>query len=203
MTNCADIIVNLIKPKSSVLDLGCGTGSLLQRLRKERDTEVRGIELNSVAVQACINRGIPVFQGDLNDGLQEYINDQYDYIVISKTIQEVRHPAKLLKEALDFSKNVIVTLPNFGYIGNRLQFLLRGRMPVTRHIPSLWYNTPNIHFCTRLDFLDFCSSLGGEILYEYALNKNHPIPCLIANLFALESIFMLRSSRIASRDSLA
>ena len=57
------VIADLLPNNTRVLDVGCGDGSLMNLLKKEKNVEVRGLELNQENVQECINKGLPVIQG--------------------------------------------------------------------------------------------------------------------------------------------
>ena len=189
-----DIIIDLIESESSVLDLGCGDGALLKRLIDEKAVRGRGLDRWEDRIAICIGRGLSVLQGNLDDGLEDYLSSVYDYVILNRTMQEVRRPDQLLSEMVQFGRRVIVSFPNFGYFLNRLQ-LLRGCMPVNRHIPYQWYDTPNIHFCTRRDFVRLCRQLRIPILREMAFHRGHRLPPVGRNLTATESLFVLQGRK--------
>lgn len=186
-----DEIVQIVESRSTVLDLGCGDGELLHRLIGERAVAGRGVEIEEHMILQCIAKGISVFQGNLDEGLKDYSTKSYDYVILNETLQVVRNPILLMEEMLRVGRKAIVSFPNFGHIQTRLQLLVNGRMPVSRHLPYQWYNTPNIHLCTRNDFLRVCAEMGITILSEIALNRTKRLRILPKNLFATEVLFIL------------
>ena len=149
------VIADLLPNNTRVLDVGCGDGSLMNLLVKEKNIEVRGLELEKKNVQECIYKGLPVIQGDAETELYQFPNQSFDFVVLSQTLQAFYNPDKVLKELLRIGKSVIVSIPNFGYWKNRLQ-ILQGYMPVSKELPFKWYDTPNVHLCTIHDFDSFC-----------------------------------------------
>ena len=167
------IIADWIKPGSSVLDLGCGDGTLMTFLQQQKQTRGYGIEIDDDDITASIRNGINVIHMDLNEGLSEFDEDSFDYVILSLTLQAMQSPELLLKEMMRVGTEGIVTFPNFGNWKSRLQLSLGGRMPVTKNLPHTWYNTPNIHLCTIKDFEDLCQSLGFRIIERRAVNHVH------------------------------
>ena len=181
-----DEIVALVESGSSVLDLGCGTGELLLRLTTERDCKGRGVDIEEEMIRHCIRRGISVFQGDLDEGLKDYPTASYDYVILNETLQMIREPDRLLAEMARVGRRIIVNFPNFGYILNRVQLGILGRMPENKNLPYKWYNTPNIHFCTRRDFFALAAEVGLRIDRTIYLHRGRRIPSFLPNLFATE-----------------
>ena len=163
------LISDLVPHGARVLDLGCGDGSLIELVRAEKDAFVRGVELSKEGVAACIGRGLSVFQGDLDEGLEGFGDDTFDLVILSQTLQVVRNPALVMTEMLRVGRRGIVSFPNFGHWRIRGYLSLRGRMPVSRSIPYQWYETPNIHHTTLTDFRDFCRREGAVIEREIPL----------------------------------
>lgn len=186
-------IASLVSPGSTVLDLGCGDGELLLLLAERREARVRGVDIEEEAVRACIAKGLSVFQGNLDEGLRDYPTASYDYVILNRTMQVVHQPVLLLSEMLRVGRNVIVSFPNFGYWINRIQLGFGGRMPVNRHLPYAWHNTPNIHFFTRRDFRELCRELGIAIVEEIDLKRGRRIRPLFPNLSATECCFLLKN----------
>ena len=189
-----DEILRIVEPGSSVLDLGCGDGRLLQRLRSERGVRGRGIDIGEEMIMECVNKGISVLQGDLNEGLEDYQSGSYDYVILNQTLQVTLRPTTVIKEMLRVGQRAIVSFPNFGNWRIRRQLLVSGRMPVTRDLPFRWYNTPNIHMCTRTDFVEYCARRGIRILREIAIAHGRRITLRWVNLRATEVIFILEGA---------
>lgn len=174
-----EIISQWIEPDSRVLDLGCGDGQLLHRLRQEQNVTGYGLEIDDDNIVACVAKDLSVIQSDLDEGISSYFQpDSFDYVVMTQALQVVRHPEKLLVEMLRIGKQGIVTFPNMGFWQNRLQFLF-GRMPTTKALPHHWYNTPNIHLCTLKDFEDLCAELNIKVLERTVVDTSHKEAWLI------------------------
>lgn len=167
------IIADWIKPGSRVLDLGCGDGTLLGYLSFNKNVSGYGIEINDDDITKCIHAGVNVIHMDLNEGLSEFDEDSFDYVVLSLTLQAMRRPDLLLQEMMRVGSEGIVTFPNFGNWKSRLQLAFGGKMPVTKSMPNEWYNTPNIHLCTIKDFENLCRNFGFEILERRAVDHVH------------------------------
>jgi len=154
------LIADLIEPNSRVLDIGCDDGALLNYLVNEKQVDGRGLELSQKGVNACVAKGLFVIQGDADNDLNEYPDNSFDYVVLSKTLQAVHRPRDVLVNLLRIGKRAVVTIPNFGQWRVRLSLLRRGRMPVTKELDKTWYNTDNIHFCTITDLFDLIKTEG-------------------------------------------
>lgn len=190
-------IISMIPEGSNVLDLGCGSGELLERLIKEKDVSGRGVEIDENNIIECIKKGLSVFQGDLDEGLREYQNQSYDYVILNQTLQVVKKPDYVIKEMLRVGKKGIVSFPNFGYWGVRNQLFFRGYMPRTNVLPFEWYNTPNIRLLTIKDFYKYVRENHIKILQRTFLVNSTPIKGIqkfFSNLLAEEAIFVLKKS---------
>jgi len=194
-------IADLVPQGARVLDLGCGDGALLARLREERGAEVRGVEIDLDDIARCIERDVPVYQGDLDEGLADVPDDRFDVVILSQTLQVVKRPRLVLTEMLRVGRRSVVSFPNFGHWKVRAHLALRGRMPVSDAIPYSWYDTPNIHHTTIADFRDFCADCGAVIEREIAFvggDDGRPRLVRVApNLFADEAVFVLRRAKHA------
>ena len=166
------VIAELLPSSTRVLDVGCGDGSLMNFLEKDKNIEVRGLELNKNNVQKCIHKGLPVIQGNAETELHQFPNKSFDYVVLSQTLQAFYEPEKVLKELLRIGKSVVVSIPNFGYWKVRTKLLTSGKMPVTKTLPHTWYNTPNLHMCTIKDFFNFCDEKNIKIIKVVGVNEN-------------------------------
>ena len=156
MKNEFKIITNLLPIQSRVLDVGCGDGTLIEALIKNKDIDARGIELEEYKVKQCISRGLSVIQGNAETELDQFPNKAFDFVVLSQTLQAFYKPENVLSELLRIGKKVIISIPNFGYWQVRASLLFFGKMPVTKSLPDFWYNTPNLHMCSIKDFYQFC-----------------------------------------------
>ena len=155
-----------------MLDVGCGDGSLMNLLVKEKNIEVRGLELEKQNVQECIYKGLPVIQGNAETELHQFPDQSFDYVILSQTLQAFYNPDKVLKELLRVGKSVIVSIPNFGYWKVRTSLLFFGKMPVTRTLPNKWYNTPNLHMCSIKDLFNYCDNQNINIKKVIGINKD-------------------------------
>jgi methionine biosynthesis protein MetW len=166
------VIADLLPNNTRVLDVGCGDGSLMNLLVKEKNIEVRGLELEKQNVQECIYKGLPVIQGNAETELYQFPNQSFDYVVLSQTLQAFYNPDKVLKELLRIGKSVIVSIPNFGYWKVRTSLLFFGKMPMTKALPNSWYNTPNLHMCTIKDLFNYCDEQNIKIQKVVGVNED-------------------------------
>lgn len=185
-------IVQWIPQGSRVLDLGCAGGELLAALQQEKQVRGVGLELSLEAVSACIARGVSAYQGDLDQGLADLRSGSYDFVILNQTLQMTRNPRFVMHEAIRVGQRVIVGFPNFGYWLVRAQ-VLKGRTPETSDLPHAWYNSPNLHFMSLLDFRDFAEKEHLRPRREAFFHKErrvHVLPNLLASnaLFELEAI---------------
>ena len=180
-------IAALVKSGARVLDLGCGDGSLLRYLRDACDVHGYGVEIDDENIQACFNNGINVIQSDLESGLSSFESGSFDYVILSQTLQAMKHTEGIIKEMMRVSKEGIVSFPNFGYWKNRLQVIC-GHMPVSEVLPYQWFDTPNIHLCTLGDFERFCRQHGARILERRIMNGDHQIS-FAPNLFGMLAFY--------------
>ncbi len=153
-----EVIAGWVQPGESVLDLGCGDGSLLKLVIETRRARGYGVEIEDANVLAAIRNGVNVIQSDLEAGLAVFVDGAFDHVVLSRTLQTVRHTERILVEMLRVGREAVVSFPNFGYWKNRMA-VMAGRMPVSEDLPYEWYDTPNMRFFTMLDFEDLCGRL--------------------------------------------
>jgi methionine biosynthesis protein MetW len=157
------IIGELIEPRTRVLDLGCGEGELLAWLKENKQVDGRGVEMEGARVQKAIARGASVYQGDLESAVEDYPPQAFDYVILSQTLQETRYPLRVLRGMLRVGKRAVVAFPNFGHYSVRLAWLLSGRAPRTDLFPYDWFDSPNIHFLTVLDFEALVGKQGWRV----------------------------------------
>ena len=167
------IISDIILENTRVLDVGCNDGSLMEFLKKNKNVDIRGIEISKEKVQTCVSKGLTVIEGDAEFDLKQFPDKSFDYVVLGQTLQAFINPELVIKELLRVGNKAIVTIPNFGHWKVRLNLLVQGTMPVTKTLPNEWYNTPNIHMCTIKDFFKFAEKMNFKIFKSFALmNKN-------------------------------
>ncbi len=186
------VIMGLINPESSMLDLGCGDGSLLRLMELEKNVSGIGVEYCQDMVMECVRNGASVIHKNLNDGLDEFCDGSYDYVVLSHTLQAVERPDLIMQEMLRVGDKGIISFINMGYLNARLQLMFGGKMPVTKTLPSQWYDTTNIHLATITDFKNLCNQLGITILKQYPLRNNLPgLAKILPNVFASTCVFLV------------
>lgn len=161
-----DLVVDAVTAGAKILDLGCGDGELLLQLQEEKKVKGFGVEISEEGVSLCMEKGLYVYQADIDEGLSDYKDDSFDFVILSQTIQNTKYPDYVLKEVLRIGKKVIVSFPNFGYYRYRFYLLFRGKMPVSRHLPYQWYESPNIHVMTIHDMRNMAGVAGFEIIKE-------------------------------------
>lgn len=193
-----DSIVSLVERGERVLDIGCGQGELLQRLRMEKEIREQGLEVNGEAVAECIARGLTVSQCDLEEGLSFFRDSSFDLAVINQILPLVRDPVEVIKTTLRVARRVVVTFPNFSHWRVRFQVLLLGRLPLTESLPYQWHETPHIRYFTVSDFRATCRKMGWQVMSEKhqcdgsgGYSKIGVLPNLRASL----SLFLLRPSQ--------
>jgi methionine biosynthesis protein MetW len=188
-------IVEIITQDASVLDLGCGHGELLEALVREKRVRGQGIEIDDEAILDCVAKGLNVFHDDIDRGLSEYGDRSFDFVIINQTFQQVRKPDVVLREALRVGRGVIVGFPNFATLKTRFQLGLRGRTPVTPSLPYDWYDTPNLHFLSILDFVDYCRKSAIRIERTFYFTAKRRVRVL-PNLFAETAMFLITKGRV-------
>jgi len=191
-----DTVAQWIPEKSRVLDLGTGDGTFLEKLVKTRQVAGEGVELDAASVARCVQRGLIVHQGDIADGLDQYGNGAFDYVLLLGTFQELVDPAGIIREAFRVGRQVVVAHANFSHWRVRLQVLSSGRTPMTRSLPTPWYRTRNLHFLSVLDFQDFCQDAGYQEHASAYFNSRGPVHFL-PNLRAEEAVCLLQSQPTA------
>jgi methionine biosynthesis protein MetW len=184
------LIGELVEPRSRVLDLGCGEGELLAWLVENKQVLARGVEISSSQVRHAIARGVSVYQGDIDEGLADYPDKAFDYVILSQTLQETRSPLEVLREMLRVGRRAIISFPNFGHWSVRIAMLLNGQAPKTKLFPYNWYNSPNIHFLSINDFEDLCREHHFPIERRYFLAGSSHVKAF-PNLIAQTAVFLL------------
>jgi homoserine O-acetyltransferase len=186
-----DQIESLIEPNSTVLDIGCGDGELLANLTADKNIKGMGIELDQDLVLACVEKGLPIIQHDVEQGLENYTDKSYDYVILSQTVQTIKNTEKVFSELLRVGRKVIVSFPNFAHWRCRVQLLFHGKAPITRQLPFDWCDSPNIHCLSLKDFDRFCRKLGVKVEKRIPLHKTTLSPVRFApNLFAEQVVYV-------------
>ena len=189
------IIAQYIESNSKILDLGCGEGYLLKLLKDTKNIQGLGIEINQENVITSISKGLSVIQGNIDEGLKQFGDKSYDYVVLDTTLQNTNNPYYVIQEMLRVGKKCIISFPNFAYWRIRLYLMLKGRMPKSKVLPFEWYNTPNIHLLTIKDFFDLIKKENIQIIDKIystrAEERNGILSNLFPNFFAQEAIFVI------------
>jgi len=184
------IIYRIIEPGARVLDLGCGSGRLLEMLAGQKQAIVQGIELDDGAIHACVEKGLSVFHTDIDSGLQEYPDKCFDYVILNQSMQQVKRIEFVIEEALRVGRRVIIGFPNFANIRSRFVLFFTGKAPMTKSLPYHWYDTPNLRFLSISDFREYCRTNRIKVLAQYCLGKRRQVR-LFRNLLASNAVFMI------------
>ena len=190
------IISNFIEKNTRVLDVGCGDGILMEFLKKNKEINIRGIEISKNNAQKCVGKGLSVIEGNAEKDLTQFPDSSFDFVILSQTLQAFLDPETVIKELLRIGKKAIVTVPNFGFWKVRLHLLIKGTMPITKNLPDEWYNTPNLHMCTIKDFYNFCHDRNIKLdkalaLHDEKTSSINEINLNVKNLSAELGIFLI------------
>lgn len=186
------ILQQWIKPRTRVLDLGCGDGELLAMLAHDKEIDGLGLEIDADNINKCFARGLSVIEQDIDNGLTNFTDHSFDTVVLTQTLQAVMRPDLVLDEMLRVGNQCIITFPNFGHWRCRLHISVKGRMPVSKFMPYQWYDTPNTHFCTVRDFEALCAEKNIRIAHRAVINFNSKSTWIAKrwpNLFAVTAIY--------------
>lgn len=192
------IISDWIPDNATVLDLGCGNGSLLHHLQ-QRGVTGYGLEIDNSKFAECIKANVNVIQADLDEGLRQFGDQQFDYVILSQTLQAIRRPDFLLQEIMRVGKQGIIGFPNFGYWQCRFQLALGGKMPVSKSLPNAWYETPNIHLCTIADFEKLCADNHCNVINRSIVNHQYKDSLgirLLPNLFGETAVYLIQNKML-------
>ena len=184
------VIMDWVRPDSSVLDLGCGDGVLLELLVHRKQSRVQGIEIDEKAIYACVARGLSVFHEDIDNGLTGYGDQSFDYVILNESLQQVRRLDTVLQDSLRVGRQVIVGFPNFAHYRARCQMFFRGKAPITPSLPYEWHDSPNLHFLSISDFISYCRGRGIKIDGSACLTGSQK-KILLTNLFARTGLFLI------------
>lgn len=191
-----EVITDNIEKGSKILDLGCGSGDLLRMLVDKKNCSGSGIDINQNNVIESIQKGLSVIQGDIDEGLKEFSDKEYDYVILNQTLQSTEKPDYVIEEMLRVGKKVVVSFPNFGYWRVRFYLFFKGRMPKSKMLPFCWYDTPNIHLLTVEDFFDFCKERNIEVIKSVYIKRGkiskNPLTKILTNFLCEEAIFVIR-----------
>ncbi len=189
------VITENIEQGAKVLDLGCGSGELLKMLVDKKHCTGCGIDINQNNVIESIQKGLSVVQGDIDEGLKEFLDDEYDYVILNQTLQSTEKPDYVIEEMLRVGKKVVVSFPNFGYWRVRFYLFFKGRMPKSKMLPFSWYDTPNIHLLTIEDFSDFCKERNIKIKKSVYIKRGqiskNPFNRILTNFLCEEALFII------------
>ena len=193
-----ELITSLVDKEARILDVGCGNGELLKSLKNKKKVKGQGLELKQERVNKCVEQGLSAIQGNADSDLSLYPDQSFDCVILSQTIQATNNPKNILIELIRIGRKAIISIPNFGYWKVRLGFATYGKMPITEKLSNNWYDTPNIHLCSILDFVDLCRELNIKIEKTIVLNSNNSkffngAPNSWSNFFGEEAIFLIKN----------
>lgn len=189
------IIEGWVSKESRVLDLGCGDGSLLSALINQKQVDGFGVEISHDMILKCVQKGICVYQADIDKDLSEWTDGSFDYVILNATLQVITKPYRVIDEMLRVGRHAIISISNFGYFRNRVRVLSQGRVSSRIRLSESWHDTPVLRFVSLREFMSSLQDMGIEIMdarYFYPLNVVSKTPWPGYNLLAKEGIFKLR-----------
>lgn len=190
------VITENVETGAKVLDLGCGEGELLKMLVEEKSCQGTGVDINQNNVIEAIQKGLSVVQGDIDKGLSEFVENEYDYVILNQTLQSTSKPDFVIEEMLKVGKKVVVSFPNFGYWRVRFYLFFKGKMPKSKMLPYTWYDTPNIHLLTVKDFFEFCKDRNIKVTKQVYIKRGkiskNPFTRFLTNLLCEEALFVIQ-----------
>ena len=190
------VISSYISSNDKVLDLGCSNGHLLEYLKQSRGIEGIGVETDFNKIQQCLQKKLNVYHGDILEALSLYREDFFDVGILSHTIQVIENPNVVINKMFSVSKKIIVSFRNYGYFGNRIQFLFTGKKPINEAFPYQWYDTPNIHPTSVNDFEEFCQMNQIKIVKKTYLRGDWEKKInFFKNFFAGYAIYLLERKK--------
>lgn len=184
-----EFILSMIEPNSSVIDLGCGDGRLMQKLEQSKNARCQGVEIDEELIYDCVKRGLNVFLDDLDSGLDDYRDKSFDYVILNQSLQQLKRPDIVLNDAFRIGRKVIIGFPNFAILRARIHIFFRGRVPIVDSMPYNWFESPNLHFLSVYDFSDYCHLKNISILDKKFFKRDRLINYL-PNLRAETAIFL-------------
>ncbi len=189
------IITEIIDKGAKILDLGCGDGTLLKKLIDEKNVHGIGVEIDQNSAISAIEKGLSVIQGNIDEGLKEFNDKEYDWVILNQTVQSTDKPDYVIEEMLRVGKKVVVSFPNFAYWKVRFYLFFKGRMPKSKVLPFEWFDTPNIHLLTINDFYEFCHKRNINILQSIYMTRakvrRGMLIRAISNFFTEEVMFVI------------
>jgi methionine biosynthesis protein MetW len=198
MTVGYDLVINEVPENAKVLDLGCGDGSLLVKLQEKKKIKGYGVEISERGVSLCLEKGLYCYQADIDDGLSDYKDDSFDYVILNQTIQNTKRPDYVITEVLRIGKKSIISFPNFAHISTRLYLMFKGSMPVNKLIPYEWYESPDIHHLTISDMKKMSEKFSFNIINEKNFSSSKDgeskIINFFPNLFAQYGFFVIEKN---------
>jgi methionine biosynthesis protein MetW len=192
-----DLVIDEIPEGSRVLDLGCGDGTLLKLLQEQKNVSGFGVEISEEGVSQCVEKGVYCYQADIDEGLSDYRDNSFDYVILNQTIQNTKRPDYVIKEVIRIGKKSIVSFPNFGYYRTRTYLMFKGTMPVSKLLPYQWYDSPNIHLLTIKDMIrmaeDFSFKIVSEKHFSVSGIDKSGVITIAPNLLAEYGFFVISS----------